>query len=61
MDSSSGAVSDYALPDRATGIVSRIEVFPAPSDAGALPDNAFALVGSGIRFFNGLFGEYACC
>lgn len=55
LDSASGAVSEFALPDVATGIVSRIEVFPAPVTAGSLPDNAFALMGSGILFFNGLF------
>jgi hypothetical protein len=55
-DSASGSVSAYALPDQADGgTVFRIEVFPAPQVAGALPDNAFALVGGRILYFNGLF------
>lgn len=55
LDSASSSVTAYALPDVvASGTVSRIEVFPAPI-LGALPDNAFALVGSAILFFNGLF------
>ena len=53
-DSASGGVTQYALPDMADGVVSRIEVFPAPP-LGALPDNAFALVGGRILRFNGLF------
>ena len=55
LDSASGAVSHYALPDQADGIVYRIEIFPAPIAAGSLPDNAFALVGGRILYFNGLF------
>jgi hypothetical protein len=35
--------------------VSRIEIFAAPQVAGSLPDNAFALVGNSILYFNGLF------
>lgn len=55
-DSASGSVSPYALPDQADGgTVFRIEIFPAPQVAGALPDNAFALVGGRILYFNGLF------
>jgi hypothetical protein len=55
LDSASGAVSAYALPDVvADGTVSRVEVFSAPL-LGALPDNAFALVGGRILYFNGLF------
>jgi hypothetical protein len=47
-------VTPHALPDVVNGTVSRIEVFPAPP-LGALPDNAFALVGGAILYFNGLF------
>lgn len=54
-DSASGAIHQYALPDIAKGVVSRIEVFPAPLVAGALPDNAYALIGRRILYFNGLF------
>jgi hypothetical protein len=55
VDSASGAVSPYALPDVVgDGVVSRIEVFPPPP-LGALPDNAYALVGGRILRFNGLF------
>ena len=54
-DSASGTVTPFALPDVATGIVYRIEIFPTPILAGALPDNAFALVGGRILYFNGLF------
>ncbi|MEO7271400.1 MAG: hypothetical protein ABIX28_07290 [Vicinamibacterales bacterium] len=54
-DSASGTLTDYALPDIATGVVSRIEVFPPASAAGALPDNAYALVDDRILRFNGLF------
>jgi hypothetical protein len=55
LDCASGAVTQFALPDQAEGIVSRIEIFPAPQVAGSLPNNAFALVGNGILYFNGLF------
>jgi hypothetical protein len=55
LDSASGTVTEYALPDLADGVVSRIEVFPTPAKLGALPDNAFALMGDGILHFNGLF------
>jgi len=51
----SGTVTEYAVPDIAGGVVSRIEVFPAPSGLGALPDHAYALMGDGILYFNGLF------
>jgi hypothetical protein len=55
-DSASGGISmQYALPDVATGVVSRIEVFPPPSAAGALPDSALALVDGRILHFNGLY------
>lgn len=55
-DSASGGINmQYALPDVAKGIVSRIEIFPPPSAAGALPDNAFALVDDRILYFNGLY------
>lgn len=55
LDTASGAVSPYALPDVVgADIVSRIEVFPSPT-LGALPDNAYALVGGRILRFNGLF------
>ena len=55
LDSASGAVSAFALPDQATGLVGRIEVFTNPTVLGALPDIAFALVGGRILYFNGLF------
>ncbi len=35
--------------------MTRIEVFPAPTPAGALPDSAYALVDDRILRFNGLF------
>ena len=54
-DSASGAVTDYALPGVAEGVVTRLEVFPSPFVAGALPDNAFALIDGRILRFNGLF------
>jgi hypothetical protein len=55
-DSASGSINmQYALPDVATGVVSRIEVFPPPSTLGSLPDNALALVDGRILHFNGLF------
>jgi hypothetical protein len=54
-DSASGAVTEYALPDVAKGVVKRIEVFPTPFVAGALPDNALALVDGRILRFNGLY------
>lgn len=53
-DCASGAIHQYALPDIAKGVVSRIEVFPAPA-LGALPDSAYALIDGRILFFNGLF------
>jgi hypothetical protein len=55
LDSDPGIITEYALPDVADGVVSRIEVFPAPTRLGALPDNAYALVGDGIFHFNGLY------
>ncbi len=54
-DSASGASTAYALPDVASGAVTRIEVFPSPSPLGLLPDNAFASVDGRILHFNGLF------
>ena len=53
-DSASGAIHQYALPDIAKGVVSRIEVFPPPP-LGGLPDNAYALIDGRILRFNGLF------
>jgi hypothetical protein len=55
LDSATGAVSPFALPDQASGAVRRIEVFTNPTKLGALPDIAFALVGGRILYFNGLF------
>jgi hypothetical protein len=55
VDCASGAVSAFALPDQANGLVGRIEVFTNPTVLGALPDIAYALVGGGILYFNGLF------
>ena len=55
-DSASGGITrEYALPDVATGVVSRIEIFPPPSAAGSLPDSALALVDGRILHFNGLY------
>ena len=54
-DSASGTIAEYALPDIAHGVISRIEVFTTPVLAGSLPDNAFALVGGRILHFNGLY------
>jgi hypothetical protein len=55
LDSASGLVTPYALPDQASdNIVYRIEVFPPTLLTRAMLANAFALVGGRILYFNGL-------
>ena len=55
LDSATGSVSPFALPDQASGAVRHIEVYTNPAKLGVLPDIAFASVGSRILYFNGLF------